>query len=126
MIIKINRIYGWIPKLDQTIQDILDNKLSHSDGPIIVSKLDTPPRCFYMIDGYHRVLEAIQRKEMTIECEICVDISHIQRTGGAYNTVLEQKTQILLYPLIERLNAPTNRSISLSQLIKEPQNVVDN
>ena len=85
--IPIQKIYAWIPKLEETLQDIKNNKLSYSkDKPIVVSKFG---RNFFILDGHHRMFEAYSEgKSFTIDAVIDKYVPDIERTGGAYNSYL--------------------------------------
>lgn len=83
--IPLSRIRGWRIKVDATIVDVREGRLSFATGePIRVSRLDTPRGAFFIVDGHHRVIEAVQRGDRTIAAIVDVHIPRIDRTGGAY------------------------------------------
>lgn len=73
MKISIDRLYSPNWKIEQTIDEILKNELSMTDGPIEVSynKYD---KSYRIINGHHRVIEAYLRGETTIDSERSKDV----------------------------------------------------
>lgn len=101
--IPITKLYGWKPKTDEVYEDIRAQRLSRSTGPVIVSRLDTPRGAFFILDGYHRIVEAALAGATTVEATIDVHIPRIERTGGAHADMVAQKVPIV--ELVQRLAA---------------------
>lgn len=96
--VPLNKIYGWKPKADQTIEDIRQNKLSYSaDSPLILSRLDNPRGYFFIMDGYHRFLQAILANQATLPATIDSFVPRIERTGGAHSSMVNEKVHLLPY-----------------------------
>lgn len=92
---QISKLYGSPEKIRETLKDIAEGRTSRSTGnPATVSRLDNPRGCLYLMDGYHRVMEAIQRGETHIEVSVDKYTPRIQRTGGAYQGMLERMVPI--------------------------------
>lgn len=99
--IALSKIYGWVPKCETVAEDIRSNRLSFSTGkPITVSKLENG--CYFLMDGYHRVMEAIRAGKTHIDEEINPHLPRIERTGGAYASYLSNKIAIATF--MERKN----------------------
>lgn len=63
--IPLNRLYGWSPKVEEVYEDIQAGRLSHSPNvPGRVSRLDNPRGSFFILDGYHRIVEAGRQSEV--------------------------------------------------------------
>lgn len=100
--IPINKLWGWKPKTDEVFDDMQAGRLSHSVGsPVIVSRLDSPRGAFFIMDGYHRIVEAALAGQTTIQATINPYVPRIERTGGAHNDMVAQKVPIT--ELIQRL-----------------------
>lgn len=100
--IPINKLYGWKPKTDKVYEDMQAGRLSHSTGsPVIVSRLDSPRGAFFILDGYHRIVEAALAGQATVQATIDVHIPRIERTGGAHADMVAQKVPIV--ELVQRL-----------------------
>jgi hypothetical protein len=96
IVIPVKKLFGWRPKLMEAIQDIHDGLLSHSTGsPIIVSRLDSPRGSFFMMDGYHRVLESMMAGQLEIQAKIDLYTPRIERTGGAHQNMVNNKVRIV-------------------------------
>lgn len=79
------RIHAWRDKVDRTILDIQEGRLSFSTGtPVVLSRLDNPRGHFFIVDGHHRILEALIRGDTLIRATIDLNVPRIERTGGAY------------------------------------------
>lgn len=101
--IPIKKIYGWRPKAEEALKEVQAGSLSYSHGAaIMVSRLDTPKGCFFIIDGYHRAFEAILKKQTILTAVINPHIPRIERTGGAYTEYINNK--ILLVDVKPRGN----------------------
>ena len=97
IVIPCNKLFGLKEKIIETLDDINKGRLSRSTGnPITVSKLD-PPRGFFIMDGYHRTFEELQKGSTSIIGAVSVYVPRIQRSGGAYSWMLQQLTPIMPY-----------------------------
>ena len=96
--VAIHRFFGWRPKVDQTVEEVLEGKRSYSTlYPVAVSRLDTPRGGMYIVDGYHRVTEAILRGDPYVLAVVDRNIPRIERTGGAYRSWLENMVNLRSY-----------------------------
>lgn len=95
-VVRISKLYGNQPKMDEVYHDIINKKLSHSSGqPIIVSKLSKPRGSFFIIDGYHRVVEAALVGETVIRAVIDNYIPAIDKAGvDGFKYMLSEKAPI--------------------------------
>lgn len=125
--IPIPKLYGSASKIQKTIHEILLGKLSHSNGePIIVSRLDNPRGTFFMIDGYHRVVEGLMKGETTMDAIINIYCPRIERTGGAFKSMVDEKmpmTQAMA--LIQNSGAVAQASGAAAFGLAMPQNHYD-
>lgn len=95
MRVDIKKLYGWKSKVEETITDIIAERYSRQVGiPVTVSQLDTPRGTYFVLDGHHRVIEALKRKERTIQVDVSEHVPHIQRTGGAYDSYMQNMVPI--------------------------------
>jgi len=93
--VDLRKLYAWKPKVEETIIDIAQGRVSRSnDQPVKVSRLDTPKGAFWVIDGHHRVVEAVLRGERTIRIVVDEMLPRIERTGGAYVSVLSNRVNV--------------------------------
>lgn len=89
------KLYAWRPKLEETIVDVDEGRLSHSpDEPVRVSRLDSPRGAFLILDGHHRAVEAIRKGRRTIPIEIDHYLPRIERAGGAFETYVNDKVRV--------------------------------
>lgn len=93
--IPFNKLYGWRPKVIEAIDEIKQNKLSFTDGPISVSQLDSIPGAFFMVNGYHRVLQAMMKNEQSIQAVIDPYVPYIERPAEAHKTMIDDKVLII-------------------------------
>ena len=95
IVVPFQKLYGWKPKFTEAIQDIHDELFSRSSGdPITVSRLDSPRGSFFLMNGYHRVFEAMMQGQSSIEAKIDLYIPRIERTGGGYSGMVNNKIRI--------------------------------
>ena len=95
MEIHVSKLYGAPEKIRETEKDIAEGRTSRSAAnPATVSRLDNPRGCFYLMDGYHRVIESIQRGEDKVPVSVDNYIPRIERTGGAYAGMVERMVSI--------------------------------
>ena len=96
--VAIRSVFGWRPKVDRTLVDVDEGRLSFSASfPVVASRLDTPRGAFYIIDGYHRVVEAVLRGDRGIDVVIDPNIPRIERTGGAHAAFVNDKVNVYDY-----------------------------
>jgi len=93
-ITSLDRIFGWRPKLEEAIVDVREGRLSRSEGPLLVSRLDTPRGAWIILDGYHRAIEAILAGRTSIGVEVDKFMPRIERTGGAYASYVADKVAV--------------------------------
>jgi len=95
IVIPLRLIYAWGPKVEETIEDVRKRRLSYHTGiPLKVSRLDSPRGAFFIVDGHHRVVEAVNRGERTIRGVVDSFIPRIERTGGAHRSWVEGKVNV--------------------------------
>lgn len=93
--VDVSKIFAWSPKVDETIEDVAEGRTSRStDQPVVVSQLDTPRGGYWIIDGHHRVVEAVQRGDSKINVVIDEHLPRVERTGGAYTSVLTNRVNV--------------------------------
>lgn len=103
MTVPINKLFGWKPKADEVYEDIVANRLSQSSGLPKVSRLDNPRGSFFIIDGYHRIVEAGLRGQTMIPCQVDEYIPRIERAGGAHRDMVMNKVPIV--DIIQKIKA---------------------
>lgn len=89
-------LYGWRPKVDETIADVRAGRCSYQGAaPVLVSRLGSGRASrYFVMDGYHRVVEALGRRDRSLEAIVSEHVPYIERTGGAYRSYLEDKVNI--------------------------------
>lgn len=93
--VSVKKIFAWGPKVDQTIVEVSDGKLSYGSGkPIPVSQLDSPRGGYFVVDGHHRIVEAILNGKSQISAVIDANIPRIERTGGAHHSFVAAKVNV--------------------------------
>ncbi len=94
--VSIKKLFGGKDKIIETLNDIKNNQLSHAIGkPITVSCLDNPRGSFFMMDGYHRVIQALMNGQTTISACVDVYMPRIERTGGGYKNMVDSKIPMM-------------------------------
>ena len=94
--IPLNKLWGWNQKVREVVQNISLGKLSYSQGkPLIISRLDSPRGHFFVLDGHHRVVEAIMNGQNTIQANLDEYTPRIERTGGAHKSMVNEKIRII-------------------------------
>jgi len=89
------KLYAWRPKLEETIVDVDEGRVSHSvDQPVRVSRLDSPRGAYLILDGHHRAVEALRKGGRTIPIEIDRYVPRIERAGGAFDTYVNDKVSV--------------------------------
>lgn len=97
-LVRLTRLFGWRPKVDETVLDIREGRHSFSSSfPVVVSRLDHPRGGYYVLDGYHRVVEAFMRRDRVINVAIDPHVPRIERTGGAFVSQVKDKVNIAAY-----------------------------
>lgn len=95
MKISAAKLYGWRPKVEETIKEIQNNQLSHSSGPVTVSKLDSIRGGWFVTDGHHRAIEAMMKNENAILCEQNPHIPYLERPAEAYRSYVSDMVPLL-------------------------------
>jgi hypothetical protein len=94
--VALSKLWGWAPKLEETLGDLREKRVSQNVGaPVRLSRLDSPRGAFFVLDGYHRVVEAILRGERSIAFMIDEYVPRIERTGGAWTDKLAAKRNVV-------------------------------
>jgi hypothetical protein len=100
------RLFAWSPKLEETIADVDEGRVSRSsDKPLRVSRLDDPRGAFMILDGHHRAVEAIRAGRQTIPIEIDSYVPRIEHAGGAFDNYVDDKVNVY-----ERVTRGSRRS----------------
>lgn len=98
LLVSVKKLYGWGEKAESAYREVLEGKLSYSgDAPIRVSRLDSPRGSFFIIDGYHRAIEAIRAGLGTVSVVVDEYVPRIERTGGAFKTKVDEKVPMTKY-----------------------------
>lgn len=93
--VDVKKLFAWRPKLEETITDVNEGRTSRNKGvPIRVSRLDTPRGAYMILDGHHRVVEAIREGQRTIPIEIDRFTPRIEHTGGAFQSYVDDKMNV--------------------------------
>lgn len=93
--VDVRKLFAWAPKVRETITDVNEGRTSRSnDQPVKVSRLDTPRGSFWVVDGHHRVVEAVNRGDKTVRIVVDDMLPRIERTGGAYASVLADRVNV--------------------------------
>jgi hypothetical protein len=91
--VALSSLYSPLWKIEETIKDIGEGRVSRSDGVVKVSKIGRGR--YFIIDGNHRVVEAIKRGESGITVTLDEFIPDMARTGGAYDSVVKSAIQVV-------------------------------
>lgn len=101
--VSVDKIFAWTPKIEDTIVDVNEGRRSYSaDQPVVVSHLDTPRGGYWIVDGHHRVVEAVERGDKSINVVLDEHLPRIERTGGAYSSVLDNRVNVSKYVRAKR------------------------
>lgn len=93
--VAVKKIFAWRPKLEETITDIAEGRVSRSgDQPLRVSRLDAPRGAYMILDGHHRAVQAIQAGQPTVPIEIDHYVPRIEHTGGAFDSYVNDKMNV--------------------------------
>jgi hypothetical protein len=93
--VPLDSLYSPKWKIVESYKEILKVELSKTDGPIKVSKIGRNK--FFIIDGNHRTIEAILNSESSLMATLDEFYPDLTKTGGAFNSVLEQTVQVTKY-----------------------------
>lgn len=94
--VDVGKLFAWRPKVAETIVDIHEGRPSRSTGaPLSVSQLDSPRGAYWIVDGHHRAVEAVQAGLGTVPVVIDRHIPRVERTGGAYREVLADRVRVV-------------------------------
>ena len=93
--VPLRLLFAWRPKLEATLADVREGRLSYSAGvPLQVSRLDTPRGGFFVVDGHHRAVEAALRGDAYVWGLVDANVPRIERTGGAHRAYVEGKANV--------------------------------
>ena len=92
--VSVNRLYGWRYKVLEAIQEVQAGQLSYTEGPLTVSRLDSPRGSFFVMDGHHRLIQEILAGKKMISVNINEFVPRIERTGGSHREMVAQKVLI--------------------------------
>jgi hypothetical protein len=91
--VALSSLYSPLWKVEDTLKDISDGRVSMNSGVVKVSKLGNGR--YFIIDGNHRVVEAIQRGEVSINVTLDEYIPDMNKTGGAYDTMVKSAIRVV-------------------------------
>lgn len=91
------KLMGNREKTEEAFREVKDGLTSRTEGPITVSRLDSPRGSFFLMNGYHRAIESILDNNYSIQAIIDQYVPRIERTGGAYNGLIGEKVVISRY-----------------------------
>jgi hypothetical protein len=91
VIVTLTKLWSPAWKIKETRDDIAAGKRSRTRAPIRVSRWGGK---YYVIDGNHRVQEALQAGKKNIEAVVDEHVPNMNRTGGAYNSMLETAVRV--------------------------------
>lgn len=80
--VPVARLYGFRPKVEETLVDLREGRLSMTEGPVQVSKLDSVRGGWFVMDGHHRALEAIAAGAGEVSCEVSEHVPYFERPVG--------------------------------------------
>lgn len=92
--VRLRSLYAWGPKVSETLDELKRSELSyHEEGAaLLVSKLSRRG-AWFVLDGHHRAIEAIQRGDSTILIQQSADVPNIEH-GGGYRDMLSKMVNI--------------------------------
>jgi hypothetical protein len=91
----VKKLFAWAPKLEETIVDVHEGRISHSPTlPLRVSRLRSPRGAYFIIDGHHRAVEAILAGKSEIAAEVDQHVPRIERAGDAYRNFVDNKVNL--------------------------------
>lgn len=91
--VDIRKLYSPLWKVQETMKDVDEGRTSRNLGIIKVSKMGGGK--YFIIDGNHRVVEAIQSGSPRIEVTLDQYTPDMSRTGGAYDSMLSSAVQVV-------------------------------
>lgn len=93
MIVSLAKLYSPKWKIDETLADIRNQKLSHSNHMALrVSKLGKGR--YFLMDGNHRALEALLAGKSSLSAIIDEHVPDMTRTGGSYASIIASAVPI--------------------------------
>ena len=92
-VVHINKLYSPLWKIKETVSDIESGKPSQSPGPITISKMGDGK--YYVMDGNHRVVEAIQNGQTFVDALLNPHLPDMTRSGGGYDNFIKDAVQIV-------------------------------
>lgn len=99
--IPVKKLFAWKPKIDETMVDVEQGRLSRAgEAPLRVSRLDRPRGGFFVLDGHHRAVEAVCAHKAFVFGTLDEYVPRIERTGGAHANILRDSK-----PLQEEVEA---------------------
>ena len=94
--VPVNRLYSPRWKLEETLTEVRDGKLSRSnEQPLRLTRLDSPRGSFFILDGNHRAVEAVLAGKRTVTGIIDPEMPRIERTGGAHRDAVASKVNVV-------------------------------
>jgi len=97
-LVSVRKFYAWKPKIDATLVDVREGRLSfHTGRPLNVSRLETPRGAYFVVDGHHRLVEALLSGKRALSIAVDPHLPWIERTGGAHRDVLQEKVNAYDY-----------------------------
>ena len=94
--VPVNRLYSPRWKLEETLTEVRDGKLSRSnEQPLRLTRLDSPRGSFFILDGNHRAVEAVLAGKRTVTGIIDPEMPRIERIGGAHRDAVASKVNVV-------------------------------
>ena len=97
MIVKIGRVYGSEPLVEGAMIDIEKGRPSRTRRPVRVSRLDSPRGGLFILDGYHRAVQAALVGQTMLEVEVEPALPYIERPVGTWGDLVRRKVQVRSY-----------------------------
>lgn len=91
--VDIGKLYSPEWKIKETLDDLRNNKPSMTGGAIRVSKIGNGR--LFVLDGNHRVVEAIKSGKTTIPVVFDNYIPDMTKTGGGYLDTIKSAVRIV-------------------------------
>jgi hypothetical protein len=121
LMVPIGKLYSWSPKVEETIKDIKEGRISQSSGAVVVSKLDSIKSGWFIVDGHHRAIEALLRGETSINCVQDPNVPFIERPAEAYASYVADMVQLIRYSKPEKIAAQVNDMRQIDYFKIEPK-----
>lgn len=94
MRVLLSKLYTRPWKLEATLRDIHEGRLSFTRTPAIVSRLEHPRGSFFVFDGHHRIIESFLAGQARQEIAVDKHVPRLERTGGAYASYIKDRVNI--------------------------------